>query len=288
MGGVEREGAVTPAVRRRNFSDLNPVFYKISERKEILRRSYADARGDTTFASEFLAMRLHNLVSSHSNNLIKRAPGVDLTLQENKAVNIAIASATMHGLVVHPGETFSFWNRVGNTTRRKGYLDGRVIVGDRLEPGRGGGLCNLANTIHRIVLHSPLTITEFHSHSDALAPDEGPRVPFATGTAVSYNYIDYRFRNDTDQDVQLLLWCEDETLHGQLRSEKPFPCTYELEEEGHCFRKEPDGKFYRVSKIYRVTKDRESGEVVERKLLMDNHSEVMYDYSLIPQDQIVE
>ena len=39
-------------------------------------------------------------------------------------------------------------------------------------PGIGGGLCNLANTIHRVVLVSPLAVTEFHKHSDALAPDE--------------------------------------------------------------------------------------------------------------------
>lgn len=72
-------------------------------------------------------------------------------------------------------------------------------------PGLGGGLCNLGNTIHLLVLHSPLTVTEFHSHSDALAPDHGKRVPFSSGTSVSYNYIDYRFKNNTDQNVQLLL-----------------------------------------------------------------------------------
>lgn len=38
------------------------------------------------------------------------------------------------------------------------------------------------------------------------------RVPFGTGTSVFYNYIDYRFRNNTRQDVQLLLWIEDDVL----------------------------------------------------------------------------
>jgi hypothetical protein len=83
----------------------------------------------------------------------------------------------------------------------------------------GGGLCNLANTIHLLFLHSPLEVTEFHQHSDALAPDEGKRVPFSSGTSVVYNYIDYRVKNTTDQDVQLCLWCEDEKLFGEYYSD---------------------------------------------------------------------
>lgn len=64
---------------------------------------------------------------------------------------------------------------------------------------------NIGNTIHWLVLHSPLDVMEFHSHSDALAPDHEKREPFSSGTSVSYNYIDYRFRNNTDRDIQLLL-----------------------------------------------------------------------------------
>ena len=45
-------------------------------------------------------------------------------------------------------------------------------------------------------------------------------------------------------------------------------------------------KYFRVSKIYRENIDKESGEVIKKELLLDNHSEVMYDYSMIPQDQI--
>lgn len=47
-----------------------------------------------------------------------------------------------------------------------------------------------------------------------------------------------------------------------------------------------NGKFYRKSKIYRETIDRSTGDVVKRELKWDNRSEVMYDYSLIPSDQI--
>lgn len=41
-----------------------------------------------------------------------------------------------------------------------------------------------------------------------------------------------------------------------------------------------------MSKIYKETLDRETGEVIDKKLVLDNHSEVMFDYSLIPEDLI--
>ncbi len=73
-------------------------------------------------------------------------------------------------MMIHPGETFSFWKTVGKTTKKNGYKEGRIIKNNRLIAGVGGGLCNLGNTLHLLVLHSPLKVTEFHKHSNALAP----------------------------------------------------------------------------------------------------------------------
>ena len=228
--------------KRRNFCDINPFCYAISEKKEILRRHLKDLHNPARFAKEHSAEKLPVLVSSHSSQLIKTGKGIDPVLQENKAVNIRLASSKIHGLVIHPGESFSFWRTVGNATARKGYKPGRVLMFDKLMPGIGGGLCNLANTINLLVLHSPLTITEFHTHSDALAPDAGGRVPMSSGTSVSYNYIDYQFTNTTDQDFQLLVWCENGRSYGELRCCHDIPYSYALTEEDHHFH--PEGKEY--------------------------------------------
>lgn len=267
------------------FCEIHPVCYKISLQKEIGKRHLKDFFSNEKFAEQHQAEILPNLVSSWSSNLIKRAPGVELRLQENKAVNIDIACKKINGIIIQPGEIFSFWRTVGKPTKSKGYKDGRVIIKNKLIPGLGGGLCNLGNTIHRMILHSPLQVTEIHHHSDALAPDEGKRVPFSAGTSISYNYIDFRFKNITEQNFQLCLWCENEKLFGELRSETEFLYEYRLVEENHHFHKEGE-KFFRVSKIYRETLDKATGEVIAKDLVWDNHSEVMYDYNLIPQDLI--
>ncbi|MBR4309378.1 MAG: VanW family protein [Oscillospiraceae bacterium] len=271
--------------KRRNFCEISSTFYKLSKKKEILKRYVKDAFCKERFSTEKSTEKLPTILSSHSSNLIKRGKGIDLSLQENKAVNIAIASSKINGMVIHPGEVFSFWRTVGKPCKRKGYKDGRVITNKGLIPGVGGGLCNLGHTINLLILHSPLDIIESYRHSDALAPDEGQRIPFSSGTSVSFNYVDYRFKNNTDQDVQLLLWCEEGKLWGELRSQTDFPYTYCLTEEDHHFRKEGD-RYYRVSKVYRHVVDKASGKPLAKELIWDNHSLVMFDHSQIPPELI--
>lgn len=274
-------------MRRKNFCEISPLTYAISLQKEICKRHVKNWLGKEKYAQRKQEERLDVLISEQHNNMIKRGPGIDEKLQQNKADNIRLACSRINGLVVMPGETFSFWKRVGKTSKRNGFAEGRVIVNGKLVAGVGGGLCNLANNLNLIILHSPLTITEVHHHSDALAPDPGgKRVPFSAGTSVNYNFIDLRFRNDTRQPVQLCTWCEGDDLFTELRTTTPYPTTYRIVEEGHHFHKEENGKFYRVSKIYRETIDRASGKVLKRELVWDNHSEVMFDYSLIPEEQI--
>ena len=271
--------------KNKNFCDINPFFWTISTQKGILIRNIKDVSSQEKFAKTKQNQKLPNVVYKYNSTMIKKGKDIDPRTQENKAVNIKLASGKITGIVIHPGETFSFWKTVGTVNKRKGYKEGRVIRNEKLVTGTGGGLCNLANTINNLILHSPLEIIEFHKHSDALASDIGHRVPMANGTSVSYNYIDYRFKNNTNQDVQILLWCDDEKLYGELRSEQEFPYKYELIEEEHHFEKEND-KYYRSSKIYRKTIDKETENIKNKELIWDNHSLVMFDHNLIPKEQI--
>lgn len=272
--------------KNKNLCDMNPVFFELATQKGIITRNIKDTFSNNKFAKSKQDDKLSNVIYEYSSNIIKKGKGIDPVTQENKAINIKLASSKINGIVIHPGETFSFWRTVGTVNEKKGYKKGRVIKQNKLVKGTGGGLCNLANTINNLILHSPLEIIEFHKHSDALASDIGHRVPMANGTSVSYNYIDYRCKNTTDQDIQLLLWCDDTKLYGELRSEKPFPWKYELTEENHHFQKE-ENDYYRVSKIYRNTIDKNTGKQINKELIWDNHSLVMFDPSLIPEEMIV-
>ena len=271
---------------RKLFCDINPTCYKISVKKETLLRNIKDFFSREKIAKEKSEELLPNVVKSHSSILVRKLEGVDIRLQENKVTNIRLAAEKINGIIIKPGETFSFWKTVGKTTEKEGYVEGLVIKrGGKLGADIGGGLCQMANMIHWLVLNSPLEVTELHHHSDALFPDERRRVPFGTGTSVLNNYVDYRFKNTTDQNVQIAVWIENGELCGELRSEKAYPFRYKLVEENHRFRKE-NGKFYRISKVYRIVIKRENNSEIKKELILDNHSLVMYDYSLIPSEQI--
>ncbi len=278
---------------RKLFCELGPAAYKLSAAKGIVLRFAKDAALSAAGRLKLAKLRKTGssadefpvIVKSHSSILLRRLNGVDMKLQENKVKNISLACEKINGMRVAPGETFSFWRAVGRPTAKKGYRDGLVISKNGFQADVGGGLCQMANMIHWLVLNSPLTVTELHHHSDALFPDDRRRVPFGTGTSVCYNYIDYRFKNTTDRPVLLLVWIEDGALCGELRAERPYPLRYRLTEEDHHFAME-NGRYYRISQVWRTAYDRGTGEEVSRELILDNHSEVMYDYSLIPEDQI--
>lgn len=282
LGNIEiKEGSKMS--NKKLLSERSDFLFKLAVRKGIIQRYIKDFFSKEKFAREKSKDKLPVTISEYNSYLIKK--GTELELQENKVINIEIASSKINGLIIHPGETFSYWRTIGSVNKRKGYKEGRVIINNKVKPGMGGGLCNLANTINLLILNSPLEITEFHTHSDALAPDYGERIPLKDGTCVGYNYVDYRFKNTTDSDFQLNLWVKDKYLYGELKCVKEFSWEYKLTEENHHFKKEEDN-YYRISKIYQNKFDKSSGELLEKKLIWDNHSKVMYDHELIPKELI--
>ena len=254
-------------MKRKLFCEISPLTYRLSMEKEILRRHLKDFLGKTRFARERTADSLPVLVYQHKSLIRRRLGNVNMQLQENKATNLALAVTHIDGLLIRPGETFSVWKLIGRTTKRKGYKEGLTIAKGEPSQGIGGGLCQLSNLIHWMVLHSDLTITEHHHHDGLdLFPDFGRQIPFGTGTSISYNYIDYRVKNNTSNTYQLRLWTDDEYLCGELRAETPLPCTYHIHAENEYFSRE-EGIVYRNGQVFRDTIDRVTGQILESKLL---------------------
>lgn len=270
---------------RKLFCEISPLTYAISLWKENIMHDVNDLLHPIRYAETRQKEPLPYVIKSHSSTIVRKLEGVDATLQINKRTNLKLASSTITGLIIHPGETFSFWHQIGKPRADKGYLEGLIITSSRVASAVGGGLCQLANLIHWLVLNSPLTVAELHHHSDALFPDAGRRVPFGTGTSVSWRNLDYRFTNETDQPVQIVIWQDDETLYGELRSLHPFEHTWSVVEENAGYVKE-NGVFYRISKVYQLCHGND-GSIIDRRLILNNHSRVLYDYDLIPEDQII-
>ncbi len=135
----------------------------------------------------------------------------------------------------------------------------------------------MANLLNWLVLHSPLTSLERSSHSFDPFPDQNRSIPFGTGCAIFYNYVDFRFRNDTEQTLQLKLWMDEKELWGELLSDEEIYETYKIFEEDHEFvRKE--GVFYRKNTICRkVMVRKEGGRFLRNEVVKKNFVRVMYE-----------
>lgn len=138
---------------RKLFCQLSPFCYRISVEKEIMLRNLRDLISPVRFAEHREEEPLPALIKGHRSPMLRQLAGVDMQLQYNKETNLRLAGERIHGLIIEPGQTFSFWHTVGRTTARKGYLPGLTIGAGRLGAEIGGGLCQLANLIHWMVLN---------------------------------------------------------------------------------------------------------------------------------------
>lgn len=262
---------------RKLFCEISPLTYKISTLKCRLLRHIHDLFFGRHFAKDKQEEPLPVVIYKH-NSLIRRQLGnTQMELQENKAVNLALSAPKVNGVLIRPGETFSFWRLVGNTTAAKGYKEGVTIANTQTKAGVGGGLCQFTNLIHWMVLHTPLTIVEHHHHDGIdLFPDYNRQVPFGTGTSIVYNYLDYRFKNETNVTYQLVVYVTDTHLCGELRASDPLPVKYHVKTENERFVRVGDA-VYRQGQVYRLCIDKATGNELSRELIRDNHARVMYD-----------
>ncbi|MFA6994756.1 MAG: VanW family protein, partial [Candidatus Paceibacterota bacterium] len=162
----------------------------------------------------------------HQTILKRKLRHVDMWMQENKINNLKIAIKQLDKLVIEPGQTFSYWRQIGMPTKRKGYLEGMILINGRVISGVGGGLCQLSNLLYWLTLHTPLTVVERWRHDYDVFPDANRSQPFGSGATCSYPNIDLQIKNNTEQKFQLQLALTDEYLQGKWLSDQPIPFTY--------------------------------------------------------------
>lgn len=255
----------------------HPLVRKLAVERHRIRRQLAWQLSSTRFASERAKQPLAYKMFAHKSLLLRKLGNADMRLQHNKVTNLRLAAAKIDKIIIKPGETFSLWKLVGRPTAAKGYLPGMLLSNGEVIEGVGGGLCQLANLLYWMALHSPLTITERYRHSYDVFPDSGRVLPFASGATIFYNYVDLQFRNDTDKAFEFKVWVDDEFLCGELLTDQEPAHSYSIVERDHNFIHETKtGKFYRENKLFQQTHDRKTGNLLSDKLVTENHSEMKY------------
>ena len=117
---------------------------------------------------------------------------------DNQRHNAVLCMQEIDGVVIEPGETFSFNDTVGGWTRDKGNRRAPVSFGGILIDSWGGGVCQTSTTLYNAALLAGLEIVERHRHRYAPTYVQPGR-----DAAVAYPNIDLKFRNPYDFKVTI-------------------------------------------------------------------------------------
>jgi vancomycin resistance protein YoaR len=129
--------------------------------------------------------------------------------------NIRLGASKFDGVVVPPGEIFSFNEHLGDVTPEAGYDESYVIIGNRTVPGVGGGICQVATTAFRAAYFGGYPIVERWPHAYRVGYYElGGFGPGFDATIYS-PLVDFRFKNDTLYHV--IIHTEVDTARARLR-----------------------------------------------------------------------
>ncbi|WP_438445469.1 glycopeptide resistance accessory protein VanW [Gorillibacterium sp. sgz5001074] len=207
--------------------------------------------------------------------LYNRNTGFDMTYQHNKVFNLKLAAQTLNGLVIKPGETFSFWRLVRHANREIPYKDGLTVTNGSLTTAPGGGLCQMSNLLFWMLLHTPLTVTKRSGHEVKEFPEPNSDEIKGVDATVYEGWIDLQARNDTDCTYQISVTFDDETIRGTMFVDKRPQVLYRVANGGIEYIRESGG-IYEYVQVERSDLDADSGQVTGRKLLYTNRCKICY------------
>jgi len=120
----------------------------------------------------------------------------------NRMFNIEVGMRKFNGIVIPPGEVFSFNKNLGPVDGKNGFLKELVIKPEGTIPEFGGGLCQVSTTAYRAALYAGLPIVERTPHSYAVSyySQVGGHGIDAT---IYPGVRDLRFKNDTSGSIAM-------------------------------------------------------------------------------------
>ena len=110
--------------------------------------------------------------------------------------NLKLASLRLSGILVAPGEEFSFNRSLGDVSTDTGYQQAYIIKEGRTVLGDGGGVCQVSTTLFRAILNAGLPIVERHAHAYRVHYYEDDLGPGFDATVFDPT-ADLRFQNNT-------------------------------------------------------------------------------------------
>lgn len=115
-----------------------------------------------------------------------------------RTTNLRIAVNKINGVVVMPGETFSYNKTLGKRTAEAGYKDAAGYSGGKVVQMIGGGICQISSTLYDAVVYANLEIVERHNHAFTTS-----YLGAGKDATVVYGSLDFQFKNSRKYPIKI-------------------------------------------------------------------------------------
>lgn len=156
-------------------------------------------------------------VEAHASDVVSSEEEASFSTQyneknKNRANNIQLAASAIDGVIIQPGEVFSFNDEVGPTTRENGYKLATVFFNKEETKGYGGGVCQVSSTLFNAAEMAGMEIIERHTHSLDVAYVEKGR----DATTSRKGKLDLKFQNIQSYPVVIRAYTQEGNLTIEL------------------------------------------------------------------------
>ena len=177
------------------------------------------------------------------------------TDDENRNHNLTLACQSMDGVILQPGEVFSYNDTLGQRTKANGYRRAGAYSGWELVLSYGGGICQGSSTLYCAALYADLEIVQRKNH--------GYKVGYLDAgldATVNWGGPDFQFRNSTHFPIKIAAEVSDGHVKVTILGTEERDYYIEMETEVQW------GSSTIHAKSYKCKYDRETGELISRDL----------------------
>ncbi len=145
------------------------------------------------------------------------------TSTAERASNVILTASRIDGVILMPGDEFSYDKTVGRRTVENGYREAGVYIGNKVESGIGGGICQTSSTLYSAALYANLEIVSRTSHSLPVS-----YMPPGQDATIAEGYIDLKLKNNTPYPIKISAKVEGRRLTCSILGVKDPEITVEL------------------------------------------------------------
>lgn len=129
----------------------------------------------------------------------------------NRANNVELSAKKINGVILLPGETFSYNTVVGKRTAAAGFKSAGAYAGGQVVQEIGGGICQTSSTLYCAALYANLQIVARDEHGFSVS-----YVPWGMDATVSWGGPEFKFKNNRELPIKIVTYCENRKLTVEI------------------------------------------------------------------------